>query len=333
MAATASDGTRFDVVGIGNAIVDVLAHAEDAILEKLGLVKGAMTLVDASAAETLYAHMAAAIECSGGSAANTIAGLASLGGRAAFIGKVKRDQLGEVFAHDIRALGVHFATPPAVFGAATARCLVFITPDAQRTMQTFLGACVELGPEDIDEALIAAAKVTYLEGYLWDPPRAKEALLKACEIAHAHGRKVALSLSDPFCVKRHRTEFRELVAGHVDILFANEQEIMALYQSPDFDAAMRAVRGHCEIAALTRSEKGSVVLNGKDVHVIDAAPAQVLDTTGAGDLYAAGFLHGYAQGHDPAACGRLGALCAAEVIGHIGARPARPLAELCAQLI
>jgi sugar/nucleoside kinase (ribokinase family) len=328
MAGASSTAIRFDVIGIGNAIVDVLAHAEEAKLSELGLKKGAMTLVDATEAEALYRHMGPGIECSGGSAANTIAGIASLGGRAAFIGKVKSDQLGQVFRHDLQSLGVHFETPAAAQGAATARCLIFMTPDAQRTMQTYLGACVELGPEDVDPRLIAAAKVTYLEGYLWDPPRAMEAFLKACEIAHASGRKVALSLSDAFCVNRHRTEFRELVAGHVDILFANEQEIMALYQSRNFDAALQAVRGNCEIACLTRSARGSVVLRGTEVHVIDAAPASVVDTTGAGDLYASGFLFSYTRGHDLARCGQLASLCAAKVISQIGARIESPLARL-----
>jgi sugar/nucleoside kinase (ribokinase family) len=332
MAVTASGGTRFDVVGIGNAIVDVLAHASDPLLAKLGLAKGAMTLIDTGQAETLYAAMGPGIECSGGSAANSIAGVASLGGRAAFIGKVRDDQLGQVFAHDIRSLGVEFATAPLGHGPATARCLIFITPDAQRTMQTYLGAAVELGPEDIDEATIAAAQVTYLEGYLWDPPRAKEAFLKAAAIAHAHGRKVALSLSDPFCVERHRAEFRDLVAGHVDILFANEHEIMALFEAKSFEDAATALSGQCEIAALTRSAAGSVVLAGERVERIAAAPvAAVLDTTGAGDLYAAGFLHGLTQGRDLAVCGRLGSLCAAEIIGHVGARPEVPLKELAAK--
>jgi sugar/nucleoside kinase (ribokinase family) len=332
MAETASDGTRFDAVGIGNAIVDVLAHAPEALLTRLGLAKGAMTLIDAEAAEELYAQMGPGLECSGGSAANTVAGLASLGGRAAFIGKVKRDQLGQVFAHDIASIGVHFATPPLPQGAATARCLVFVTPDAQRTMQTYLGAAAELGPEDIDEAVVATAKVSYLEGYLWDPPRAKEAFLKAAEIAHAHDRKVALSLSDPFCVHRHRNEFRELVRDHVDILFANEQEIVALYQTPSFALALEALRGTCEVAALTRGAEGSVILAGDATHEVAAAPVKaVLDSTGAGDLYAAGFLHGLTQGRSLPNCGRLGSLAAAEVIGHLGARPETPLSELARQ--
>ncbi len=329
MASTPSGHARFDALGIGNAIVDVLAHAREEALAELGLEKGAMTLVDAGEAETLYRRMGPGIECSGGSAANTIAGIASLGGRAAFIGKVKSDQLGRVFRHDIQALGVHFPTPPAPVGPATARCLVFVTPDGQRTMQTYLGACIELGPEDVEGELVAAAELTYLEGYLYDPPRAQEAFRKASEVAHASGRKVALSLSDPFCVKRYRAAFQDLVEAHVDILFANEHEIAALYEVPSFDAALQAVRGHCEIACLTRSEKGSVILAGSEVHVIDAAPvAQVVDTTGAGDLYAAGFLYGYTHGYDLARAGRLGSLAAAEAIGHLGARPERPLAEL-----
>jgi sugar/nucleoside kinase (ribokinase family) len=329
MGVRSPDGVRFDVVGIGNAIVDVLAHADDAMLSRLGLKKGAMTLIDASEAEALYKRMGSGIECSGGSAANTIAGIASLGGSTAFIGKVKDDQLGQVFQHDNRALGVRYETPAADGGPATARCLVFVTPDAQRTMQTYLGACVELGHEDIDPATVASAKVTYLEGYLWDPPRAKEAIVKACEIAHRNGRKIALSLSDPFCVNRHRVEFRKLIADHVDVLFANEQEIMALYEVPGFDAALQAVRGNVEVAALTRSEKGSVVLGNGEVHVIDPAPvAKVVDTTGAGDLYAAGFLHNFTHGRDMASCGRLASLCAAEIIGHVGARPETSLAEL-----
>ena len=323
--ATAS----LDVVGIGNAIVDVLAHAEDGFLEAHGLAKGAMTLIDATAAEALYAAMGPGLEMSGGSAANTLAGLASLGGRGAFVGKVRDDQLGAVFAHDIRAAGTRFDTAPAAEGPPTARCLVLVTPDAQRTLQTYLGAAVELGPEDVDPALIESAEVTYLEGYLWDPPRAKQAFLKAAEIAHGAGRRVALSLSDPFCVERHRAEFRDLVDGHVDVLFANEAEIAALYEARDFDAALQAVRGRCALAALTRSDKGSVVLAGDEVHVVDAAPVErVVDTTGAGDLYAAGFLFGAVRALEPAECAHLGGLAAGEAISHLGARPEAPLAAL-----
>ncbi len=318
-----------DVVGIGNAIVDVLAHADDAFLATHGLAKGAMTLIDAARADALYAVMGPGIEASGGSAGNTMAGIASLGGSGAYIGKVRNDQLGEVFRHDITAIGVRFATAPAHSGLPTARCLILVTPDAQRTMNTFLGACVDLGPEDIDHEIIAAAQVTYLEGYLFDPPRAQEAFRKAATLAHQAGRRVSLSLSDPFCVGRHRAEFRDLVAEHVDILFANEAEICALYETDDFAAASRQVRGHCDIAALTRSEKGSVVISGEHTHLIEAARvAKVLDTTGAGDLYASGFLFGVTHGHDLATCGRLGSLCAAEAISHFGARPEQNLAKL-----
>lgn len=320
-----------DVVGIGNAIVDVLAQAEDAFLERQGLVKGTMALVDAARAEALYAEMGPGLEMSGGSAGNTMAGIASLGGRGAYIGKVSADQLGQVFGHDLRAAGVRFDTPPLESGPATARCLILVTPDAQRTMSTFLGACVELGPADIAPSLVAAAQVTYLEGYLFDPPHAKEAFRKAADLAHAAGRKVSLSLSDPFCVDRHRADFRDLVTRHVDILFANEAEICSLYETRDFDAAARAVRGHCEVAVLTRSGKGSVVVTAEASHPIPPArAAQVVDTTGAGDLYASGFLYGLTRGRDPAACGRLGSLCAAEVIGHFGARPETSLKELAA---
>jgi sugar/nucleoside kinase (ribokinase family) len=321
-----------DVVGLGNAIVDVIAHAEDAFLAAEGMAKGAMTLIEAERAETLYARMGPGVESSGGSAANTMAGIAALGGRAAFIGKVKDDQLGAIFAHDIRAAGVAFRTRPARGGAPTARCLIFVTPDAQRTMNTYLGASVELGPEDVDEALIAAAQVTYLEGYLWDRPRAKDAFRKAARIAHEAGRKVALTLSDPFCVERHRAEFQELVRGPVDILFANEAEIRALWQVRDFDAALSATRGLVQIAALTRSEKGSVVLSNGKTESVPAEPVQrVVDTTGAGDLFAAGFLHGLTQGRPPAEAARIGAIAAAEVIAHVGARPERPLKALVAE--
>ena len=318
----------FDVVGIGNAIVDVLTQADDALVEEEGLPKGSMTLIDGPRAEHLYDRMGPAREISGGSAANTLAGVASLGGRAGFIGKVRNDQLGGIFRHDIRASGVHFETAPSTEGPPTGRCLIFVAPDAQRTMATFLGAATEITTDDVDPAVIAAAKVTYLEGYLFDPPAAKQAFVKAAEAARAAGRKVSLTLSDPFCVERHRLAFRDLVAHHVDILFANEQEICALYEVPDFDAALQAVRGHCEVAALTRSEKGSVVLAGDELHLVDAAPLdKVVDTTGAGDLYAAGFLHGFTQGRPLYDCGRIGAIAAAEVISHFGARPEVPLAK------
>ncbi|HUZ73466.1 MAG TPA: adenosine kinase [Stellaceae bacterium] len=321
-----------DVVGIGNAMVDVLSRADDAFLQSQLLVKGTTALIDAARAESLYAQMGPGIEMSGGSVANTIAGIASLGGGGGYIGKVRDDALGAVFAHDLHALGVRYETAALQDGPATARCLILVTPDAQRTMNTYLGACVELGLEDVDPALVAAAQVTYLEGYLFDPPRAKEAFRRAAEIAHAAGRKVSLSLSDPFCVERHRADFRALVHHHIDILFANEIEICSLYGTRDFDEAMRAVRGECDIAVLTRSAKGSIVVTPHDTVTVAAqsVPA-VVDTTGAGDLYASGFLYGLTHGRDLAACGRLGSLCAAEVIGHFGARPERPLRELAAK--
>jgi len=321
-----------DVVGIGNAIVDVIAQADDAFLARQGLTKGSMRLIDAAQAEALYDAMGPGLEMSGGSAANTIAGIASLGGSGAYIGKRSEDELGDVFAHDIRSIGVRFATAPLRQGPPTARCLILVTPDAQRTMGTFLGASAQLGPEDVAPDLVRAAQVTYLEGYLFDPPPAKAAFRKAAELAHGAGRKVSLTLSDPFCVERHRADFRALVEGHVDILFANESEICALYETKDFDAAARAVRGHCAIAALTRSEKGSVVVTATATTVVPAANvARLVDTTGAGDLYAAGFLYGLTHRRDLAGCARLGSLCAGEIIGHFGARPETSLKTLAAK--
>jgi sugar/nucleoside kinase (ribokinase family) len=318
-----------DVVGIGNAIVDVLAHSEEEFLAREGLVKGTMTLIDAGRADALYRIMGPAIEASGGSAGNTMAGIASLGGAGAYIGKVRDDFLGQVYRHDITAAGVRFETPPATHGPGTARCLILVTPDGQRTMNTYLGACVELGPADIDPDVIAAAQVTYLEGYLFDPPQAQEAFRKAAAIAHSAGRRVALSLSDPFCVGRHRAAFRDLVHGHVDILFANEAEICSLYETDDFAAATAAVRGHVAIAALTRSAAGSVILAAGAAHPIAAAPvARVVDTTGAGDLYASGFLYGLIRALPLQVCGEIGSLCAAEIISHFGARPEVNLSEL-----
>jgi sugar/nucleoside kinase (ribokinase family) len=319
----------YDLVGIGNAIVDVLARTDEALVQREGLTKGTMALVDMARAEAIYAAMPPGVEKSGGSVANTIAGIASLGGRGAYIGKVRNDTLGGVFAHDLKSLGVRFETMPATSGPPTARCLILVTPDAQRTMCTFLGACVDLGPEDIDEALIASASVTYLEGYLFDPPRAMEAFRKAAAVAHQAGRQVALSLSDPFCVDRHRADFRDLVDRHVDILFANEREICSLYETEHFELAAEAVRGHCDVAVLTRSERGSNVVTKTDMlHVAPSPVARVVDTTGAGDLYAAGFLYGLTHGRDLATCGKLGSLCAAEIIAHVGARPETSLKRL-----
>ncbi|MFO0986599.1 MAG: adenosine kinase [Alphaproteobacteria bacterium] len=323
---------QYDVVGIGNAIVDVIARADDAFLAAKKLAKGAMTLIDEAQADALYAAMGPGTESSGGSAANTMAGIASLGGKGAYFGKVRNDQLGQVFAHDMRAIGVSFESKPAAHGPSTARCLILVTPDAQRTMNTYLGACVNLGPDDVEEAVVKAARVTYLEGYLWDPPHAKEAFVKAAKIAHAAHRKVALSLSDAFCVDRHRASFRDLVANHVDILFANESEIKSLYEVEGFDAALQAVRGSCEIACLTRSEKGSVIVAGEEVHVIDAERmGAVVDTTGAGDLYAAGFLYGWTHGYGLARAGRIASVAAAEAISHVGARPQTNLKALVKQ--
>jgi sugar/nucleoside kinase (ribokinase family) len=322
----------YDVIGVGNAIVDVIAQADEAQIETLGLAKGAMTLIDADQARDLYGQMGPGMESSGGSAANTLAGIASFGGAGAYIGKVRNDQLGGVFRHDIQAVGVDYRTQPATEGPPTARCLIFVTPDAERTMQTFLGVSVELGIGDIDAAAIEASRITYLEGYLFDKEAAKEAFVHAAEIAHAAGRKVALTLSDAFCVDRHRAAFLHLVEGHVDILFANEAEITSLYSVGDFDAAVRKISGHCEIAAVTRSEKGSVVVSGGETQAVPAMSVEkVVDTTGAGDLYAAGFLYGLTQGRELADCARIGGLAAAEVIRHYGARPAVSLKALLAK--
>ena len=320
--------TRFDVLTIGNALVDVLAYADDDFVTRTGIERGAMTMVDEARSDQIYAEMGPATEISGGSAANTASGVASFGGRAAYIGRVSDDAFGKVFSHDLRSVGVHFEAPLAVTGSPTGRCLVIVTPDAERTLCTFLGAGAELDESYIDEAVVASSAVTYLEGYVWDPPAAKEAVRRAATIAHRADRLVALTLSDPFCVERHREEFLELIERDVDILFANEHEITMLYEVDTFDEALHRVRGHCAIAALTRGPHGSVIVAGEDVHVIDAPPVDVIDTTGAGDLYAAGFLYGLTHGHELATCGRLASLAAAEVISHLGARPAEVLAEL-----
>ena len=322
----------YDVVGIGNAIVDVLVQADDDLIDNFELTKGTMALVDEAQAERLYASVGPGLETSGGSAANTLAGVAQLGGRAGFIGRVRNDQLGGIFSHDIRSVGARFDTPAATEGPSTARCLILVTPDAQRTMCTYLGASVGLDPADLDLEMVAQAKVLYLEGYLWDSDEAKAAFIAAAEVARAHGGEVALSLSDAFCVERHRESFQELVDGHVDILFANEMEITALYKANSFEEAADQVRGRCKLAALTRSEQGSVVLNGAGTHSV--APFQLgplLDTTGAGDLYAAGFLHAYTQGQAVDACGRLGSLCAGQVVTQLGPRPQGSLKQLVAQ--
>lgn len=321
--------TRYDVIGVGNAIVDVITTADDAFLGQHGIEKGAMTLIDEDRAKTLYAAMGPGQEVSGGSAANTLAGIASLGGRGAYIGKVANDQLGEIFGHDLRATGVEYSTAPLVGGPATARCLILVTPDAQRSMNTFLGASTLFSEDDVDAERIAAAEITYLEGYLYDRDEAKAAFVRAADIARKAGRKVALTLSDPFCVDRHRASFRDLVANHVDVIFANEAELKSLYQMESFDDALAAVRAETHIAALTRSEKGAVIVSGEQSVAVPADPVEKLvDTTGAGDLFAAGFLLGLARAASLETCGRLGVMAAAEVISHVGARPLVRLADL-----
>lgn len=323
-----------DVVGIGNALVDVISHEVDGFIDELGVPKGAMTLIDQERATDIYASMGAAIEISGGSAANTIVGVAALGGTARYIGKVRNDQLGAVFTHDLRATGVHYDVTAAATGPSTGCCLIVVTPDAQRTMNTFLGASVHLNPADVDADAVRAAKILYLEGYLFDPPEAQEAFRVAATHANEAGRTVALTLSDSFCVERHREAFIDLVDHHVDLLFANEAEILALYQTDSFDEAAERVRGHGAIAALTRSEHGSVIVTADDTIEVPAHPVdELVDTTGAGDLYAAGFLFGHSRGLPLATCGALGSLAAAEVISHVGARPQADLAALAAELL
>jgi sugar/nucleoside kinase (ribokinase family) len=326
--------TELDVVGIGSAIVDVIAQTDDDFVESQALVKGTMQLIDADRAEDLYAVMPPAIERSGGSVANTIAGVASFGGTGGFVGKVRNDQFGDVFTHDIRTLGITFAVPAATDGPPTARCLILVTPDAQRTMNTHLGIAGQLQPEDIDEELVTRGRVVFCEGYLWDVPAAKDAIVKAMDHAREAGHRTAFTLSDPFCVDRYRAEFVELTEQRVDVLFANEHEICSLYEvGDDFDAALARVRGRCEIACLTRSEHGSVIVTADEQVPVPAHPvAEVVDTTGAGDLYAAGFLHGLTRGEDLERCGRLAAMAAAEVISHVGARPEVPLDTLAADL-
>jgi len=324
---------QYDVLGIGNAIVDVIARAEDDFLLRNGMHKGGMALIDEARAEAIYASMGPATEISGGSAANTIVGVASFGARAAFVGKVKGDGLGKVFQHDIRAAGVRFDTRPASDGPSTARCYVIVTPDGERTMNTFLGAAQDLRPEDVDPTQIASASILYLEGYLWDPPHAKEAFRRAAKIAHGAGRQVALTLSDAFCVDRYRDEFIDLIrSGTVDIVFANERELHSLYQTADFDTAVTALRADAKLAAVTRSEKGCVVVSRQGAVSVPAQSVdRVVDATGAGDLFAAGFLFGLARGADHQKSARLGALAASEIIQHIGARPEVSLKSLAEQ--
>jgi adenosine kinase len=321
---------KYDVLGLGNAIVDVLARAEDDFLTRQGMHKGGMMLIDEARAEAIYDAMGPAVEVSGGSAANTIVGVASFGGRAAFIGKVKDDELGRAFAHDIRAAGVAFDTPPAADGPSTGRCYVVVTPDGERTMNTYLGAAQDLHPNDVDRDAVASAAITYLEGYLWDPPHAKDAFRKAAQFAHEAKRRVALTLSDAFCVDRYRAEFLDLIrSGTVDLLFANERELHSLYQTADFDTAVAALRGDAALAVVTRSEKGCLVVSKAGAEAVPATPVErVVDATGAGDLFAAGFLFGLARGQDHRTAARLGVAAATEVIQHIGARPQISLKEV-----
>jgi len=321
--------TDFDLLGIGNALVDVVVQADDDFLAEHNFDKGGMMLIDHDRSDFLYSKMNSATKSSGGSCGNTMAGFASLGGCGAYIGKVRDDELGRVFRYDLDAIGVTFATPPAAEGPGTGRCLVLVTPDAQRTMCTTLGAAASLTTSDIDDAQVRGSAVIYMEGYLFDPPEAKAAFVHAAEVAHAANRKVSVTLSDSFCVDRHRAAFANLVDSHVDILFANEDEIVSLFNVGSFDEAVQAVRGRCEIACLTRGVAGSVIVAGEEVVEVPAAAVkQVVDTTGAGDLYAAGFLFGWTRGKSHAECGVIGGIAAAEVISHYGARPAVPLSGL-----
>ena len=319
--------SQYDVLCIGNAIVDIIAQCDEAFLADNGIIKGAMNLIDAERAELLYSRMGPAIEASGGSAGNTAAGIASFGGRAAYFGKVASDSLGNIFTHDIHAQGVAFDTAPLAGTPPTARSMIFVTPDGERSMNTYLGACVELGPDDVEADKAKGALVAYFEGYLWDPPLAKEAIRLTAAHAHAAGREVSMTLSDSFCVDRYRAEFLELMrSGTVDIVFANSHEIKSLYETSSFDEALEQIRKDCKIAAVTRSEKGSVIVRGDETVVIKATEIrELVDTTGAGDLYAAGFLYGYTQGRSLKDCGDLGSLAAGLVIQQIGPRPRQNL--------
>ena len=327
---SSSSSAHYDVLGLGNAIVDVLSRTDDDFLARHAMRKGSMSLIDEARATEIYEAMGPTVEVSGGSAANTIVGAAGFGARAAFIGRVKDDSLGKVFAHDIRAAGVTFDTAPSAEGPSTGRCYVLVTPDGERTMHTFLGAAQDLHPRDIDEDTVRGAAIVYLEGYLWDPPHAKDAFRKAAEVAHAAQRLVALSLSDAFCVDRWRDEFLHLLrSGMIDLLFCNEAELRSLYQTADVDTAVAALRGDARQAVVTRSALGCVVVAGDNTVSVPASPVgTVVDTTGAGDLFASGFLFGTARGMGDERAAQLGALAASEVISHLGARPAKLLSAL-----
>ena len=324
---------KYDVLGIGNAIFDVLVQTDEAFLARHGMTRGGMALIDEARALAIYGDMGPATEMSGGSAANTIVGVANLGARAAYVGKVRDDQIGRLYTHDIRAAGVTFETKAAADGPATGCSYILVTPDGERTMNTYLGAAQDLTPADIDEAQVAASGIIYLEGYLWDPKSAKDAFVKAATIAHGAGRQVALTLSDSFCVDRYRDEFLDLMRKRtVDLIFANEAELHSLYQTSDFDTALKQLREDTKLGIVTRSEKGCVVASKDGVVAVPAFPIEkMVDTTGAGDLFAAGFLFGLVREAGYEAAGRLGALAAAEVIQHIGARPQVSLRELAQQ--
>jgi sugar/nucleoside kinase (ribokinase family) len=323
---------KYDVAGLGNAIMDVIAAVNDGFLLQHGIAKGAMTLIDEFRAQELHKALGDSVQEAGGSAANTMAGLASLGARAVFLGKVRDDVLGARFGQSLKSLGVDFTTAPASGGSSTASSMIAVTPDGQRSMNTYLGACREMTPDDVNEDEVAAAKILYIEGYLWDADAAKDASRKAMRAAKKVGAKVALSLSDSFCVGRFRSEFLELMAGELDILFANEDEAKSLYETDDFDVVMKKMTDWGGLAAITRSAQGCVVIQGTEHHAVPARPvAKVVDTTGAGDLFAAGFLYGLTHGKSLADCGKLGGLVAAEVISHYGARPATSLQQLAEQ--
>ena len=324
---------KYGLITIGNALVDLLAHTNEEYIaaqdEAHGMKKGSMNLIDEKRALSLYTEMNEPVKMAGGSAGNTMACFASLGGKGAYVGKVSNDGLGQSFADSLKSENIHYSTMPLEDSTPTGRCMILVTPDGERTMNTFLGAAVELTPDDINEDLISDAKVTYLEGYLYDPPQAMEAFIKAARIAHESGHQVSLTLSDPFCVDRHREAFKDLVQNHVDILFANEDELISLYETQDLDGALQRVERECAIAAITRSEKGSIIINSGQAYRIDAEPvAQVVDTTGAGDAYAAGFLYGYTEGLSMEECGRIASIAAAEVISHMGPRPEVELSTL-----
>lgn len=323
----------YDALCIGNAICDVFAHVEDDFLVAENLVKASMRLIDTGEALRLYDKMGQTVRISGGSAGNTAAGIASLGGKPAYLGKVARDELGDSYAHDMKGTGVYFNTDPLVGGAPTARSMILITPDGERTMNTYLGACVELSPKDVDPAVVAASAVTYMEGYLWDPPAAKRAFLEAARVAHENGRKVGLTLSDAFCVDRYRDEFQGLLRdGVVDLMFANEHELKSLYQTADLDTAIAAARETCKLTALTLGSNGAMAITREQtVHAPALKVSEVVDLTGAGDLFASGFLFGLARDFDLKTSTELGCLCASTVITHVGARPERPLKAVAAQ--